>query len=810
MNALKRIGITLTTLTAVAPVWAGETVLHSFNPYPQGAYPQAMVSLCSGPAGMLFGTANGGGPAGGGVVYRVNNTYRGSALYGFTGGADGGGLVAGVTCGSDGNIYGTTLFGGSAGAGVVYRVESTGQETVLYNFTGGADGGYPFATLIQDPAGNLYGTTCCGGSNGAGNIFRLDTKGHETVLYSFTGGNDGAFPYAGLVRDSAGNLYGTTCCGGSAGAGNVFKLSPSGQETVLYSFTGGNDGGFPFTGALVLDSAGNLYGTTNGGGQYGAGVVYKLSAAGQENVVYSFTGGNDGGYPYSGVILDAAGNLYGTTPFAGANGVGLVYKVDPSGNETVPYTFTGKADGGYPTGIISDSAGNLYGAANFGGTAGGGLVFKMDTAGHERVLYSFPGVDGGGPSGGVIQDAAGNFYGTTGGGGPAGVGVIYKLDTKGRESILYSFTGGGDGANPSSGLIMDSAGNLYGTASGGGPAGSGVVFKLDPTGHETVLYSFTGQCCAVPTTDGVDPQGGVIMDSAGNLYGTTAYGGSSGWGTVYKLDPTGHETILHNFTGAFTGPDGGLPLAGVTLDSAGNLYGTTDLGGHSIYGGVGGVAYKLDPAGNETVLYDFCSQLNCADGVSLFGGLTLDSAGNLYGNAWSGGPPSGDYPGVVYKLDPTGHETVVYAFTGFSDGGGPIGNPLLDSAGNVYGVTQFGGQGPCPFFGCGVVFEVDPTGHETVLYSFTGFSDGSMPTAGVIRDSGGNLYGTTWMGGAGGAGVVYKIGSGSSTPPSRPAPPLFQLPAQANRPAPPCVLPFPQQRMGCPSAVSRQLQPATL
>jgi uncharacterized repeat protein (TIGR03803 family) len=303
------------------------------------------------------------------------------------------------------------------------------------------------------------------------------------------------------------------------------------------------------------------------------------------------------------------------------------------------------------------------------------------------------------------------------------------------------------------------------------------------------------------------------MDPAGNLYGATQRGGSSGWGTVYKLDATGHETILHNFSGPlFGGPgaDGALPGAGVTRDSAGNLYGTTYLGGDSFYGGAGGVAYKLDPSGNETILYNFCQQLFCADGTTLFGGLTFDTAGNLYGNAWSGGPPSGDFPGVVYKLDPTGHETVLYPFTGFADGGGPIGNPIFDSAGNLYGVTQFGGQGPCPFFGCGVVFEVDPTGRETVLYSFTGFADGSEPTAGVIRDSAGNLYGTTSGGGAAGAGVVYKLSPGTATPPSPPAaaPRLLQVPGQANRTAPQCALPLPQQRVGCPSSgPSRQVPP---
>ncbi len=696
----------LVAALGVAPATAGETVLHSFNPYPRGAYPQA--SLCRGEDGKFYGTTSNGGSAGAGVVFNLDKKGHETVLYSFTGGADGGNPYAAVICDSAGNIYGTTSGGGSAGAGVVFRVNGVGHESVLYSFTGGADGGYPSAGVIRDSAGNLYGMTCCGGAAGAGVVFKLDKKGHETVLYSFTGGADGGYPFGyeqGVIMDSAGNLYGTTTYGGVAGAGVVFKLDRKGDETVLYSFTGGADGGYP-TAGVIQDWAGNLYGTTNGGGAAGAGVVFKLDRKGNESVLYSFTGGTDGGYFLAGLIQDWAGDLYGTTAYGGAAGAGVVFKLDRKGNESVLYSFTGGADGGpsYAS-LIQDWAGNLYGTTAFGGGPGAGVLFKLDPAGDETVLYSFPGSDGSGPGSGVIQDSVGNLYGTTNGGGPANAGVVYKLDATGHETLLYSFTGGADGANPHA-VIMDSADNLYGTTSGGGAAGAGVVYKLDRTGQETVLYNFTGGA------DGGDSEAGLIFDSAGNLYGTTNGGGVAGAGVVFKLDTTGHETVLYSFTG---GADGGQVLSGVVRDSAGNLYGTTVSGGGVPH--YGGVVYKLDPTGHETVLHSFTYG---ADGGFPWGDVTFDSAGNLYGTTWSGGPPSGDDPGVVYKLDPAGNFTVVYTFTGFADGGGSRSNVVFDSAGNLYGTTEYGGQGPCPYFGCGVVFELDPTGHQTVLYSFSG------------------------------------------------------------------------------------------
>jgi uncharacterized repeat protein (TIGR03803 family) len=264
----------------------------------------------------------------------------------------------------------------------VFKLDTTGTETVLYSFTGGADGAYPGAGVIQDSAGNLYGTTYEGGASESGVVFKLDTTGTETVLYSFTGGADGGNPEAGVIRDSAGNLYGTTPFGGVsgvcyAGCGVVFKLDTSGTETVLYSFTGGADGGSPNAG-VIRDSAGNLYGTTPIGGASGYGVVFKLDTTGTETALYSFTGGADGGYPAAGVIQASAGNLYGTTQAGGVSGSGVVFKLDPAGAETVLYSFTGGADGGAPfAGLIRNSAGNLYGTAIGGGINNHGVVFRI-------------------------------------------------------------------------------------------------------------------------------------------------------------------------------------------------------------------------------------------------------------------------------------------------------------------------------------------------------------------------------------------------------------------------------------------------
>ena len=726
--------VALTIAQAQAQTAYSETVLHNFASPPKGAFPYAGV--ISDSAGNLYGTANSGGAANAGVVYKVDTAGRQTVLYSFTGGADGGNPYGGVVRDAAGNLYGTTVYGGAASSGVVFKVDSSGHETVLYTFSGGDDGGYPYAGVIRDSAGNLYGTTYAGGSAGYGGygvVFKLDAAGQFTVLHSFTGGADGGYPYAGVIRDSAGNLYGTTSLRGNAQWGVVYSLDPTGNETVLYSFTGGSDGASPYAG-VIRDSAGNLYGTARSGGTGNMGVVYKVDTAGHETVLYSFTGGADGGYPYAGVIRDSSGNLYGTAQQGGTRNLGVIYSVNTAGQETVLYTFTGAADGAAPyAGVIRDSAGNLYGTTLQGGIGNVGAVYKLDPAGHETAPPNFPNAPGGtNPYAGVIRDSAGNLYGTTTGGGPANAGVVYKLSPAGQETVLYSFTGGADGRNPYAGVTRDSAGNLYGTTLNGGTGKWGVVYELDPAGHETVLHSFT------LGADGGLPYAGVIRDSAGNLYGTTSAGGYEPfWGVVYKLDPTGNETVLHSFgCGAF---DGCVPYAGVILDAAGNLYGTTHEGGTGR-----GVVYKLDMTGAETVLYTFTGE---ADGGSPYAGVIRDSAGNLYGTTYIGANGS-----VVYKLDTAGNETVLYTFTGATSGFLPYAGVIGDSAGNFYGTTLYGGTG-----GWGVVYKLDPSGNYGVLYNFTGGADGGTPYAGLIRDSAGNLYGTTYYGGKSGAGVVFKL-----------------------------------------------------
>ncbi len=369
------------------------------------------------------------------------------------------------------------------------------------------------------------------------------------VVYSFQGGTDGAHPFGGLIRDSAGTHYGTTYRGGTHGYGTVFELNKNGKERILHSFgENGGDGEFPRDGWLARDKAGNLYGTTYQGGAYGYGTVFKLDKTGKETVLYSFTGGADGKQPsWGGLNLDAAGNLYGITWVGGSSGYGTVFKVDKSGVESVLYSFAGGEfgpDGAYPyKGLTRDASDNLYGATAYGGAfgyeGGYGTVFKVEQTGKETVLYSFgPYPDGAFPTSGLIRDAAGNIYGTTNGGGNAGAcgfdigcGTVFMLDTSGKETVLHSFNGGAEGAHPWGALVRDDTGTLYGTANEAGAYGYGTVFKLDKHGTFTVLHTFTGGA------DGGYPDARLNPDEKGNFYGTTYKGGADGLGTVFRLTP---------------------------------------------------------------------------------------------------------------------------------------------------------------------------------------------------------------------------------------------------------------------------------
>ena len=345
-------------------------------------------------------------------------------LHSFAITADGALPSGSLVADGGGNLFGTTQDGGAHESGTVFKVTPSGTESVLYSFTGGIDGGNPVAGLIIDGNGNLYGTTKNGGNYHFGTVFKIPAAGGETVLYHFTGGADGSNPSGGLVMDGAGSFYGTAIFGGAGtgtnGFGTVFKLTSTGQQSTLHTFAGGSaDGAYP-SATLVRDSGGNLYGTTEDAGPGGAGIVFKVTPSGTESIVHGFTGNADGSNPlFAGVVLDGAGNLYGTTEFGGTGGSGIVYKIDQSGTKATLYNFTGGADGSAPAwGVILDNAGNLYGTAFDGGASNNGNVFKVTPAGTASVLYSFHGGTGGqNPNGGLYRDSAGNLFGVTESGG---------------------------------------------------------------------------------------------------------------------------------------------------------------------------------------------------------------------------------------------------------------------------------------------------------------------------------------------------------------------------------------------------------
>jgi len=349
----------------------------------------------------------------------------------------------------------------------------------LYSFTGGNDGANPVAGLVQASDGNFYGTTHEGGTNGYGTIFRITAAKVLTPLYSFTGGNDGANPYAGLVQASDGNLYGTTEYGGTNDAGVVFRITTSGALTPLYSFIGGHDGANP-RGGLVQANDGNLYGTTENGGTNFDGAIFRITTNGVLTPLYSFTDGHDGAFPEAALVQAHGGNLYGTTYEGGTNGYGVVFRITTNGVLTPLFSFTDAHDGAYPAAsLVQANDGNLYGTTEDGGTNLAGAIFRITTNGVLTPLYSFTdGRDGASPEAALVQAHDGNLYGTTYEGSTNGYGDIFRITTNGVLTPIYAFTDHSDGAEPLAGLALAVDGNLYGTALGGGNSGEGTIFEL--------------------------------------------------------------------------------------------------------------------------------------------------------------------------------------------------------------------------------------------------------------------------------------------------------------------------------------------
>ena len=659
-------------------------------------------------------------------------------------------------------------------------------EKTVYSFSEFPHGYLPATNVTLDSAGNIYGTACEGGTHNDGTVFKL-TPGNngaytQTVLYSFSG-SDGACPKSGVVLDSAGNIYGTTSTGGNksstcfqtAGCGLVFKLSPNGstwKQQILYKFSG-SDASYPSS--LTWYQGGNLVGTAGPPSPNWNSIVFMLTPSGTAwnfTTLFSFpaTGFSNG--VVGPLVVDSSGNFYGVNTYRGTFGGGIVFELSYSGNtlvESVLYSFARSGDGMSPTaGLAIDQAGNLYGSAPQGGTLGYGGVYKLtrDTQGNwnEAVIYSFKSVtDGWGPIGGVVLDGAGNVYGTTAAGGntSCSCGTAFELSPNSSgtytKKTIHNFSGAaGSQLATLAAMVFDSHGNLYGTTPFGNGninvSNAGTVYRLSPSSSGwtyNVLYGF-------PASDGDEPLAGPTFDSAGNLYGTTATGGSSGVGTVYELLPGGNgvwtEKLLYIFR---SGNDGAYPRSNIVIDSSGNLFGTTESGGSGSNSGSGTV-FELSPNGTgwkETILHAF--QSNGVDGTFPLVGLTRDASGNFFGTTNIGGTYGF---GTVFKMtlssSGTWSESVLYSFTGGTDGSEPWAPITIDSAGNLYGSTVYGGA-----HGTGAIFVLSPKSDgsyaESVLYSFTGSSDGYNPRGSLTLDAAGNLYGVATQ-------VAFELSPSSS------------------------------------------------
>jgi uncharacterized repeat protein (TIGR03803 family) len=370
--------------------------------------------------------------------------------------------------------------------------------TRLYSFTGGTDGALPESWLIQASDGDFYGTASQGGANNSGTVFRLTVgvtnvvgtitnNSTVTTLYSFTGGDDGANPIAGLFQGSDSNFYGMTTRGGANNTGTVFQITSAGTLTTLYSFTGGADGGYPL-GGVIQGSDGNLYGTTSQGGANSSGTVFQITTAGVLTTLYSFPGGTNGAFPQAGLVQGADGNYYGTTSIGGSNTYGTVFSITPSGTLTTFYQFN-KSDGRYPAAALIQSAyGYFFGTTRLGGDRGDGTAFKVSSAGTFTTLFNFGGGDGRRPSSSLFQGKDSFFYGTTFLGG-YDYGTLFQMDSNGVLRTMFNFLGDVNGGIPYAALVQGADQSFYGTTGYGGPGLRGTVFRFNafPLGTYTGL-----------------------------------------------------------------------------------------------------------------------------------------------------------------------------------------------------------------------------------------------------------------------------------------------------------------------------------
>jgi uncharacterized repeat protein (TIGR03803 family) len=757
-----------------------------------GSWQESAEGVVVDSQGNLYGTTLGAGNPGGTVFKIAAGTGTVSTLASFNS-STGDLPTIGLAIDSSGNLYGATTSGGANGHGTLFEI-SSGSSTITVLASFGSSSGYFMSygeNIIVDSSGNIYGTTQYGGAHGSGTVFELAAgSGTITALASFNSSVTGDDSYAPLTIDSSGDLYGTTQSGGTNNDGTVFEVAHnSGAITPLASFSTTNGGQTN----VIVDPSGNVYGTSVEGGSSNVGTVFRINASSGVITTLATFNTTNGSYPEGAIVADAAGNIFGTTESGGSNSVGALFEFSP-GNNTIStlYAMNFSTTGGYTSyGVYSDSGGNLYAFGTEGGANDNGAVFELVAPATHTVFTANPVVVNAGTlssvtvsletaEGGVVSSdtaqvtlsiasgpSGGTISGTTTVSAVAGVATFTNLtfSTHGTYTLtaasngLVSGTSNSlaisptytlndhflylntlTGENPVAGLYMDSYGNLYGTAAHGGLYSHGTVFKSVPSASDDyALANFN-------VSNGSGPNGGLVADSSGNLYGTTAGGGANNDGTVFEISSSsGNISTIASFNGS----NGSDPLSTLFMDSGGNLYGTTNSGGANNEGTIFKIAH-----GTSTITV--LASMTSASGTYPLEGVVMDSAGNLYGTGWGGGAYN---DGTVWKLaSGTNTLTALVSFNG-TDGSAPSGLLTIDSAGNLYGGTETGGAN-----NHGTIFKIAAgSGTITTLASLNS-TTGINAAGGVLLDSSGDIFATTYSGtGATASGTVIEIPAGSNT-----------------------------------------------
>ena len=739
------------------------TAKASFNDT-DGGYPYG--GLMQARDGNFYGSASSGGTYEDGVVYRA--TTGGSVIALASVDADNGEFpVVGMVQASDGNLYGTTLEGGDYGYGTIFRLTPAGALTTLVSLDYN-DGYAPSPVLIQGTDGYLYGTCEGGGTYGLGTIFKMSLSGLITNLYSFTGGNDGASPIPGLVQAADGNFYGPTYEAGSNGFGTVFEITPSGQLTTRYTFTGGTDGGNPW-GGLIQASDGNLYGTTTGAGTYDFGTIFQLAPTGGFATVGQFDG-YIGGEPVAALTQGKDGKLYGTTVTGGFYEDGVVYQLAFNGalqitgqpaDESVynggTAIFSVATFGGGPVSYQWQQNGiNLTNGGNISGATSSTLVISnasLSDAAYYTVTVSnsFNSLTSDGAVLEVLYSPPHITQQPTSVTALSGTTATFNVVATGDQPLTYQWqwngtnlsnSGNVSGATTSSltisNLTLSSDGAysvivsnaLFAVTSSN--AQLTVLSASAPGTASSVLHQF-----ADTTKDGGFPYASLVEGSDLNLYGTTASGGTNFSGTIFKSTLGGQFTLVYNFPNY---PGAAYPQSSLMQYSNGVFYGAAESGGSDDDGEV----FRL----SGSVVANTYSFTGGTDGVEPVAGLVKGADGYLYGTALYGG--SNEF-GSVFKLTTAGKLTTIYEFTEGDDGGFPLAGVIQGSDGNLYGTTEEAGA-----YDFGTVYKVSTNGAFTVLYSFD-YTNGANPEAALVQGTDGALYGTATSGGPTGYGTVFRL-----------------------------------------------------